>query len=109
MKEYIKAQTDFEEQVRTGKTFFFSKLELMREYMRRGSEEFAKMMSALVPFRTTELRSASIKVAERSCMIEISGEFFHANIVPRIKDDLIDKMRFLSSQLFFAVRFASSL
>ncbi len=108
LKDYMLAQRTFERQVKEGKVYFFSKVELMREYMQRGAAEFSKMMRILVPYKSSELRSASIKVAERSCMIEISGEFFHSNIVPRIKDDLVDKMRFLSSQLFFAVAAASA-
>lgn len=101
VKQYINDQKVFREKL--SKLFYYSKLEEMRAFLKYSRDQFDSMMKNFGPLRLPDRRTASIKVCEKSTMLEISADYFSTLIAPQIQDDLIEKMRFLSCQLFFAV------
>jgi hypothetical protein len=101
VKQYIQDQKQFREKL--SKLFYYSKLEEMRTFLNYSRDQFEAMMKTFGPLRLPDKRTASIKVCENSTMLEITADTFANYIAPQIQDDLMEKMRFLSCQLFFAV------
>lgn len=102
----MKVENELQKLVEDEKMFYYSKVDKLQADVARRKENYARIIKAMGQLRDPQRRSASILVERPAFMLEISAEFFGQIIVPAIKDDLMEKMRYLSCQLFFAVPLA---
>ena len=68
----------------------------------RQASNFKKVVDELKPKFIPNTRAASIQVVESSYMLEVSADLFKAAIVDKIREEMIEKIRLLSLQSYFA-------
>ena len=68
----------------------------------RQKANFKEIISSVKPVFVPNTRAASIQVYEDSFMLEVSADLFKSAIVDRIRQEMMEKIRLLSIQTYFA-------
>lgn len=68
----------------------------------RQKSNFKEVVNSLKPVFVPNTRAASVQVYESAYMLEVSAELFKRAIVDKIREEMIEKIRLLSLQTYFA-------
>ena len=68
----------------------------------RQKANFKEIVGSVKPVFVPNTRAASIQVYEDSYMLEVTSDLFKSAIVDRIRQEMMEKIRLLSIQTYFA-------